>query len=290
MLSFLPKDWGPQFHVSSGSIAHNRVGPNTIEFSSNVHCAVVLLSQQQDSIIVRNGERQHVRGETAGALGLFPANTKLFAEWRVPVESVLFALPPERMRQLAMAEWGDDRVEFVPPDLGHVDAEALKFAKLFAHEFRRARTKSVNQIYLDSLLTVFSTYLLRRYTKASKLVGRPKRGGLRAQGLRRVEDFIRANLTLKISIIDLAAIAGLSPTHFNRAFREAVGSPPHQYITILRLRRAEELSKDPSLKLSEIAARAGFSTHSQMTATMRQYWGVTPSALRRIERHRFVAP
>lgn len=50
----------------------------------------------------------------------------------------------------------------------------------------------------------------------------------------------------------------------------------------MRLQRAAELAGDRSLVLGEIASKSGFSTRSQMTAIMKQYWGVTPSDLHRL--------
>lgn len=100
--------------------------------------------------------------------------------------------------------------------------------------------------------------------------------------MRRVDDFIQANLSKKITVVTLAAVAGLSPTHFSRAFRETTGRAPYQYITIMRLQRVAELVEDRSLVLGEIANKTGFSTHSQMTAIIKQHWGLTPSDLRRL--------
>lgn len=282
MLSFVPGDWGPQLHASFGSVAHIRVGPNAIEYTSKGHYASVMLAPHLERSITINGDKRRLQGTAAGALDLIPARTKLLAEWRFPIESIFIALCPERMSQLAIAEYGDKRVEFALPAAGHIDTHALKLAKLFESEFRSARKGSLNQIYLDSLLTVFSMHLLRRYTNAPRHVPKPKRGGLTAQNMQRVDDFIRANLARKFNIIELAAITGFSPTHFARAFRETTGRPPHQYVTLLRLRLVEKLTKDRSLTLGEIAIKAGFSTHSHMTATMQQYWGVTPSEHRRL--------
>lgn len=190
------------------------------------------------------------------------------------------------MRELALAEFGNEQVEFCLPSSGHIDSHALKLAKFFQREFRRARRGAVNKIYLDSLLILFGTHLLRCYAKAPNAILKPKSGGLPLHIMRRVDDFIQANLSIKITVVALAAVAGLSPTHFTRAFRETTGRAPYQYITIMRLQRVAELVEDRSLVLGEIANKSGFSTHSQMTAIMKQYWGVTPSELRRLAAHK----
>lgn len=79
----------------------------------------------------------------------------------------------------------------------------------------------------------------------------------------RVDEYIRANLAGRISLPDLAAVAGVSPSHFARAFRQKTGQPPYQYITIERLRLVAELARDRSLAIGEIAARTGFATHAR---------------------------
>jgi len=164
---------------------------------------------------------------------------------------------------------------------GHIGTDAMELATLLESEFQGAHKGLVNELYLDSLLTVFSTYLVGRYNNTPVTRPKPQLGGLSASTLRRVEDFIHANLARKLSIAEMATVAGFSPTHFARAFREATGRPPHQYVTLLRPRLAEELAKNSSLILGEIAVKTDFATHSQMTATMQQCWGTTPTERRR---------
>ncbi|MCZ4072114.1 helix-turn-helix domain-containing protein [Agrobacterium sp. LMR679] len=228
-----------------------------------------------------NSDRRRLFGAPAGTLELVPANAELFAEWRQPKENLLLALAPERFQQLAIAEYDDDRIDFALPRSGQVDGDAHRIAKLIEAEFRHTRNGSVNEIYLDSLLTVFATHLLRRYAGARSRFRGAKQGGMSVHTLKRVDDFIRANISRKISVADLAAVACLSPSHFNRAFRETTGQAPYHYITTLRLRLVEDLAKQQLLTFGEIAPIAGFATQSQMTAMMQRYWGLTPSDIRR---------
>lgn len=282
MLSIVPEEWGPRLHGSYGSVMHLRTGPNAIQFNSPVDHVAILLTPQSERLISLNGKKQRVRRGAAGVIEIIPAKTDVYAEWLCPIESIFFAFSPLHMREWALAEFGNEQVEFRLPSSGHIDSHALKLAKFFEREFRRARTGTLNKIYLDSLLTLFGTHLLRYYANAPRAVFKPKRGGLRSHIMRHVDDFIQANLSKKITVVALAAVAGISPTHFSRAFRETTGRAPYQYITIMRLQRVAELAGDRSLALGEISRKSGFSTHSQMTAIMKQHWGVTPSDLRRL--------
>src|ERR1700680_111626 len=56
--------------------------------------------------------------------------------------------------------------------------------------------------------------------------------------LRRVLDYIAANVAGDITLVNLAAIAGYSPFHFARKFTLAMGIPPQRYISRMRLENA----------------------------------------------------
>ena len=52
----------------------------------------------------------------------------------------------------------------------------------------------------------------------------PHRGGLAPRQMRRVLDYIDAHLTDELGLVELAAIAELSPHHFGEAFKISVGN------------------------------------------------------------------
>jgi AraC family transcriptional regulator len=86
----------------------------------------------------------------------------------------------------------------------------------------------------------------------------------------------RADDTLTLT--ELAGEAGLSPTHFARAFKESVGRAPHQHLIAVRLERARRLLESPQAALSDVAARAGFADQAHLTRLFKRQFGVTPGA------------
>ena len=110
------------------------------------------------------------------------------------------------------------------------------------------------------------------------------RGGLAPGALRRVREHVDKNLTERLMTEDLAAVAGLSPGHFNRAFRQSIGHAPHQYVLRRRVGVAAQLLKDSDRALADIALEVGFADQSHFTRTYASVTGETPSAYRR--RHR----
>jgi AraC family transcriptional regulator len=110
----------------------------------------------------------------------------------------------------------------------------------------------------------------------------PERGGLAPAALRRVEDLISVALeeVSSPSLFDMASAAGLSVTHFVRAFRYEKGLAPHKYLVRRRMERAISLLRSPHVPVAEVADEAGFSTPAHFVATFRSAMGVTPGAVR----------
>ena len=109
----------------------------------------------------------------------------------------------------------------------------------------------------------------------------PARGGLTVRQLRRVKEFIDAQISNEITISDLAAVAGLSQYHFIRAFKDTVGLPPYQYVLSERICRARGLLSKPDLTLDDVALAVGLSDAPRLNRVFRKFAGVTPTAFRR---------
>jgi AraC family transcriptional regulator len=135
------------------------------------------------------------------------------------------------------------------------------------------------QLYLDSLAVAVATRLICSHSsKTADERRRTKR--LSDRRLRRVLDYIEDNLAENVSLSDLAAVVGLSVSHFKVLFREAVGVPPHQYLIQRRVERARNLLGESALSISQIATRTGFAHQSHLARHMSRVLGVSPKSLR----------
>ena len=83
-----------------------------------------------------------------------------------------------------------------------------------------------------------------------------------------------------MALVELAAVAQTSPTHFARMFKQATGQTPHQYVTTCRMECAKHLLTETTLLLHEVGARVGYADQSYFTAMFRQHVGTTPKAYR----------
>jgi AraC family transcriptional regulator len=73
------------------------------------------------------------------------------------------------------------------------------------------------RLYLEGLAAMLTVHLLRSYGSPERSPI-PHRGGLAPRQMRRVLDYIDAQLTGELGLVELAAIAGLSPHYFVEAF------------------------------------------------------------------------
>jgi AraC-like DNA-binding protein len=110
------------------------------------------------------------------------------------------------------------------------------------------------------------------------------RGGMAPGSLRRIREHIERQISARVSLGELAEIAGLSAGHFSRAFSQSVGMPPHRYLRHRRIEAAAELIRDTDGSLAEIATSVGFADQSHLTRVFVRARGETPAAFRR--RHR----
>jgi AraC family transcriptional regulator len=94
--------------------------------------------------------------------------------------------------------------------------------------------------------------------------------------LKRVRDYIDAHMSARITLHNLAAVAGLSRMHFASQFRLATGLRPHEFLLQRRVRRAQELMKDTTMPIVEIALAVGFQTQAHFSTVFRRSVGCTP--------------
>lgn len=100
--------------------------------------------------------------------------------------------------------------------------------------------------------------------------------------LKRILDHFEARLAEEIHLADLARDIGLSESYLARTFRAATGTTLHAALMERRIARARmqieaALRRTIPVRLADVAATTGFSSHAHMTTAFRRVLGVTPS-------------
>jgi AraC family transcriptional regulator len=137
----------------------------------------------------------------------------------------------------------------------------------------------LDNILADALCTALAVRIVRHYVDPSAIELAPS-SGLSRERLQRVRDYIEAHLDGRLSLTDLAGVACLSPYHFSRSFKLAVGVGPHHYVMQRRIDRAKALMRRTHQPLASIAREVGFADQSHLTSIFRREIGVTPRQYR----------
>ncbi len=145
------------------------------------------------------------------------------------------------------------------------------------------RPDRASQLFADHAALALLTHLTTFYAE-QPVVMRPIRGGLAYWQERRAKEMLLANLDGRIGLDELARACGLSRSHFARAFKTTVGTPPLQWLLRQRIERAKNLLLSSSLPIDQIAHHCGFADQSHFTRAFLKTVNVTPGLWRRIRR------
>ena len=104
-------------------------------------------------------------------------------------------------------------------------------------------------------------------------------GGLARAALRRVLDYIGDNLAHDLSLETIAAVAGVSPYHFTRLFKQSVGLTLHRYVTQQRVSEAKRLLLAGRSSIADVAHLTGFADQSHLHRHFKAAYGITPGGL-----------
>lgn len=96
----------------------------------------------------------------------------------------------------------------------------------------------------------------------------------------RVEEYIQSHYSERITLTELAHIAGMSPIAFSRFFKMRAGRSVTDYIIDLRLGIASRMLVDSSKTVAEICYECGFNNLSNFNRIFKKKRGITPKAFR----------
>ncbi|MFC0242200.1 helix-turn-helix domain-containing protein [Rhodopseudomonas telluris] len=166
--------------------------------------------------------------------------------------------------------------------LADVEDELVRQLCLRIHRELSEET-SGGKLLIECLSQALVAHLVTSYSSDAKVRLDQDRTALRLDDarLRRVLDYIHANIDQDLTLAKLSDVACLSKHHFARAFREATGVPPHRYISARRLDHALSLLKGSQSSLADIAYLCRFSSQATFTRAFRRQVGVSPGEYRR---------
>ncbi len=91
------------------------------------------------------------------------------------------------------------------------------------------------------------------------------------------KEYIYSNYNKRLELKAIADISCLSVNHLLRTFKQAFGETPHQFLTKLRLKRANHLVKNTESPIYEIVSTVGFECISSFIRLYKYHYNCTPS-------------
>jgi AraC family transcriptional regulator len=228
------------------------------------------------------GERWITRQLQRGDIFVTRSRTPYELRWKSPaggeIDTILIHLSVDRYLA-ALEELHPGKADAVEVIDFFGRDEALAHSCYACAELLAARAPGESK-HVSALAQFLAAYLAEKYLDAAPAKTSSFRGGLPIWQIRKVEDHVREQLAEEISVEALAGLVGLSPFHFSRVFKQATGMSPLQFVTRERITRAQQLIRETSRSLIEIALEVGYTSPSHFAQVFRRAVGVTPTEFR----------
>jgi AraC family transcriptional regulator len=240
---------------------------------------LVLFARPPEELDLRyEGVKRHVP-PPAGSIAVAPAGTTPQWRWRGCFDWLNIFLEPGLVARVAAEAFDLDPARLTVPSLDGLDLPHLR-ATMGAVDAELTTGGAGGPLAAESLANVLAVHLIR-HVLAPRRPERGRDGALPRGRLRAVVEYIEEHLDVGPTLEQMAAVVRLSPYHFARQFKTAIGLPPHQFVIARRLERAKQLLQaGTGLSLAEVAAHAGFFDQSQFTQHFKRVVGVTPAQFR----------
>ena len=256
------RQWG-----GSGAGVYDRgVGEGT--WRSDQHRLVLALTPMPPLLLQVDGGPPQQLGPSIGPLSFYPAGPA----YRTAGSGSRYA----------HVCWSAGLYGTVAPDLSRAPQlePALTFPDPLLAQLLRSLVEEIGEnradrLLADSLVAAIAMRVAQRSKPSAE-----RQPDLTTRRMGRVLDYIEANLDTELSLAELAAVACLSPCHFSRSFKDAVGVGPQRYTVRRRVERAKTLLRRGEGNLADVAAATGFADQSHFTAAFRRETGTTPGRFR----------
>lgn len=128
------------------------------------------------------------------------------------------------------------------------------------------------------LLETYVSLLLQKLALEKPGLGRH---GLASSQIKKVVEHMETMPESKLTLTSLAALIGLSPFHFARAFKASTGMPPHRFQIELRIERAKKMLESTDISIADVSAALGYDDPGYFARLFYKEVGFTPTQYRR---------
>ncbi|TCL75119.1 YesN/AraC family two-component response regulator [Hydrogenispora ethanolica] len=154
--------------------------------------------------------------------------------------------------------------EEVPQAAGQFSADKLRTLKELKY-----------QDHLDKAARCVESQFLEWLDRLRQLLGGEKRKIIRC-----VREYVEQRYPQKISLATAAEHFHFNPSYLSKLFCSETGESFTKYLMKIRIARAKEILKDPSVRIYEVGDRVGYSDLKYFTKVFKELEGLTPGEYR----------
>jgi AraC family transcriptional regulator len=265
--------------VGLEAVRYRASPPSEIHQPPLTHHTLILYFRPPLELNLWHQEGDRLVRPAPGSITVAPAGQPVRWRWSGWKDALHVYLEPAVVARVAAEAFGLDPARATIPPLAGLDHPHLQAAML-AVDAELTAGGAGGRLAAESLANVLAVHLIRHILAPHRPARGPS-GALPAPRLRAAIEYIEEHLHVGPSLERVAAVAHLSPYHFARQFKAAVGLPPHQYLIMRRVEGAKRLLQSGGEhSLVEIAAIAGFADQSQFSRHFKRLVGVTPGQFR----------
>lgn len=98
--------------------------------------------------------------------------------------------------------------------------------------------------------------------------------------VRMMLDYVQTHYQRPMGLADVAAALKMNASYLSHLFSTSTGTSFHHHLANLRLEKAKEFLRDPTMRVCEVAAAAGYSSANHFNNVFKFRFGLSPSAWR----------
>ncbi|MGC6400292.1 helix-turn-helix domain-containing protein [Sphingomonas sp. FW199] len=209
---------------------------------------------------------------------LTPAGIRSGWHWHEKSKVIVITIVPDMLDRFATSELGlvlgRRQLRDVPQAL---DADLCQSGTMLLDALRNRATGS--QVMYESFARIFLVKLIQRFGDMRSEALDFSRG-FTVSHYKRVLDFVADRFGGPISIEAMARVAGLSPAHFSRLFKEVFGDSPYQFVMDYRVEQAKRMLSERGRPMADIALACGFADQAHFSRIFKRLTGQTPRTFR----------
>jgi AraC-type DNA-binding domain-containing proteins len=134
-------------------------------------------------------------------------------------------------------------------------------------------------LMLQSISTQIVIQLLRE-TLGNNIV-REKKISVDRNYVNQAKEYITSFYSANIKLADICKEIHLSPYYFIRMFKDQTGQSPHEFLSAIRMNKAEELLQKGNYTIEEVARLCGFVNAAHFSNYFKRMKGSPPSVYKR---------